>query len=287
MQQGGTTVLLRHASEPVQLTRNMQQLSRQHSLPVTDTGSVMQQGSTTALPRHASEPVQLTRNMQLLSSYTVSNRHSVSPIPVRQSSLGSMPAGTILLPADHKLPPGSVLLLPAHASNTWSGPLLQPDTLVPQNGSHLSSANCIDASSRVPAPEQGVLVRAVNDTAQGSAAAQPAVHEAVSQDGSRRLGFREDADPFRHDPAGARETASQSLTVSEGPSLQGVLHWSLGKVVPHGFPARVTWWLRVVTVACHLFHQCMTCCMQEGIKRRFSRRLYFPLKSVLSISFWS
>ena len=178
--------------------------------------------------------MQLTDNMQLLSGYTVTSRQSANPIPVRPGSIatiGLMPPGTILLPTDHNLPPGSVLLSEAHASTSWQPSLLQKDGQVPQNDSHLSSANCIVIRPPVSVLAQRTLATAGNSSQQGPAsfsaftdtcrhgsnsAAQSLVHEAAA----KPVGFSQEINILRRDSDSARETAS--LSVSEGPSLQGM-----------------------------------------------------------------
>ena len=90
-----------------------QQPSHQERVPINSVPTLLPSHAASLLARPTSELVEVNDSMQLLCGYTVSSRHPAEAIPVRPEairSLGSMPLGTILLPANHSLPPGSVLL---------------------------------------------------------------------------------------------------------------------------------------------------------------------------------
>ena len=186
------------------------------------------------------EPVEVTDDMQLLSGYIVSSRHPVTSISVRPEalrSLGSMPAGTILLPANHSLPPGSVLL-PAMCKPSGAQRLLLAED-------HLRHRDTPDQhtvkADELALAQEGQVRSAIGEglvterqlstcSLSNQPAVEPSMPDQAITKGSRRGWSKNVVEDLEAGPQCeglGSETGLASLSASEGPSMQGVLQSAL------------------------------------------------------------
>ena len=209
-----------------------QQLCHQDSLPLSHAASLMQPDAAGLLARPL-EPVEVTDDMQLLSGYTVSSRHPVHPNSVRPEalrSLGSMPLGTILLPANHSLPPGSILLSTMCKPSSQQGLLakarLRHKDTPDQCTVKAESASAQEEQIRTAVGEGSVTHRQLSTCSlSNQPAAEPSMpDQAITKQSSR--GWSKSAveglDAGAQTEGLGSEAGLASLSASEGPSMQGV-----------------------------------------------------------------
>lgn len=240
------------------------QLTCQDSVQVSGLSAYQNPDAGSQPGRLGSEPLQVTDHMQLLCGYTVSSQHKAKPIAVQAEalrSLASMPPGTILLPANHTLPPGSVLvaklspttaqqqLLSADGNNIAGNRSSQADQLqaaVPdeeqpallldENRTHCSHSSRADHVGRpdfhaeMHQPANDEAQQPVGDVQRSGCRveSQPTARSgAVAGPEHKRLKraidnrSAEDLAGVRHHVGVGGESGFASLSASEGPSMQG------------------------------------------------------------------
>lgn len=208
-----------------------QQPSHQERVPINSVPLFLPSHAASLLARPTSDPVEVNDSMQLLCGYTVSSRHPAEAIPVRPEaiqSLGSMPLGTILLPANHSLPPGSVLLpmqiKPGSQQHLLhAGGSLNTDCR-PEQG--LEKAVAVAPSPRNQADMAREDDRQLSTCSLGS---QPVAQSAVSDQAMHKHLVRAESNIASESLQCERQCDSLGLrseladrAASEGPSVQGL-----------------------------------------------------------------